>query len=332
MDIRNYRQLKSFAEERLSQAGAYRRIVVIFAGITLGLSALMTLVDMGLSLQIGKSGGLGGMENRATLTAIQNFLPFVQTFVTLCMELGYLAAILRVARGQYVSVNTLRLGFDRLWVLVRVTLIQGLIFMGLGIASLYVAVMLFLATPLSGPVVELLTPLMEDSTVLSSGVLTLEGPVMDQLTQGLLPVSWLWLGLFSLGAIPIAYRLRMVSFVIIDKPGMGALAALRESRKMMRGNCVSLFLLDIKQWPYYLAMVLATVAGYGNFLLSLLGVSLPLSEEAAFLLFTALYLLLMFFLYVFLRGRVETVYALAYDSIRPEDKQDGAVLGNIFQM
>ena len=40
MNIRNYRQLRGFARERLDAAPAYGRIVMIFAGIVLGLSEL----------------------------------------------------------------------------------------------------------------------------------------------------------------------------------------------------------------------------------------------------------------------------------------------------
>ena len=116
---------------------------------------------------------------------------------------------------------------------------------------------------------------------------------------------------------PIFYSFRMTDYVIIDKPAMGALAALRESKKMMRGNRLQLLKLDISLWWYYLATAVASVVCYGDVLLPMLGIQLPVSFGIIF----------------FLRNRVEVTYALAYDAVKPEEKQDGGVvLGNIFQM
>ena len=151
-------------------------------------------------------------------------------------------------------------------------------------------------------------------------------------SQALTPAMVIWAVVFALLAIPLLYRFRLDQYIIIDKPGIGAVAALRESRKLMRGNCISFFLLDVKQWYYYLAMAIASAVSYGSVLLAALGLELPLPGIAVYLIFMALYLALTFLVYRFLRGQVETVYALAYDSIRPEEKQDGAVLGNIFRM
>ena len=114
---------------------------------------------------------------------------------------------------------------------------------------------------------------------------------------------------------------------------MGALMALRESKKMMRGNRLQLLKLDLSLWWYYLATAAATVVCYGDVLLPMLGVQLPVSETVSFFGFYALYLAVSFMILFFLRNRVEVTYALAYDAVKPEEKQDnGVVLGNIFQM
>ena len=121
--------------------------------------------------------------------------------------------------------------------------------------------------------------------------------------------------------------------LIIDKPAVGALMALRESKKMMRGNRFQLLKLDISLWWYYLALAAATVILNGDVLLPMLGVELPIPETVAYFGFYALYLAASFAVHLFLRNRVEVCYALAYDGVKPEQKQDGGVvLGNIFQM
>ena len=81
---------------------------------------------------------------------------------------------------------------------------------------------------------------------------------------------------------PIFYSFRMTNYVIIDKPGMGALMALRESKKMMRGNRLQLLKLDISLWWYYLASAAAMAVCYGDVLLPLLGVELPVSGAVVF--------------------------------------------------
>ena len=68
-------------------------------------------------------------------------------------------------------------------------------------------------------------------------------------------------------------------------------------------------------------------------ILAALGVKLPWSEDVSFFLFYGAYLAAQFAVYYFLRGRVEVTYALAYDALRPRERQEnGVVLGNIFQM
>ena len=60
--------------------------------------------------------------------------------------------------------------------------------------------------------------------------------------------------------------------------------------------------------------------------------ALILTEDAAYYLFYALSLAILFAVYYFLRNRAEVTYALVYDDLRPKEKQDGVVLVNIFQM
>ena len=64
-----------------------------------------------------------------------------------------------------------------------------------------------------------------------------------------------------------------------------------------------------------------------------LGIALPFSDTVAYFLFFGVYLAVTFVIFYFLRNRVEVTYALAYDSLPPrEPENNGAVLGNIFQM
>ena len=329
MDIRNTRQLKDFSAGRLANAREEQKIILYFSLITIAVSAVATVVSYILSQQIAKTGGLGSMGVRSALTTAQMLLPIVREVFLMCLTLGYLATMLRIARGQYASPNGMRLGFDRFWVLLRCTLLKGLIFGGVAMASLYVASMIYMMTPLSNSAVDILMPLVKNAG--TSGIL-LDDATYAQL-RATAPAMVIFGVLFLALSAPLFYRYRMTDYLIIDRPATGALAALRDSRVMTKGNRWNLFRLDLSMWWYYAAMLVSAAIGYGDQLLPDLGITLPFSDTVAYFLSFGVYLAVTFVIFYFLRNRVEVTYALAYDSLRPREPENkGAVLGNIFQM
>lgn len=330
MDICNTSEIKAAALRRLTDAGQAKRIAAIYAGVTLGLSALVTILGLVLEAMMSGATGLGGMGRRTILSSVQSMLPWVVGLITMCVELGYQAAMLRVARGQYASPQTLRLGFDRFWVLLRCILLEGVILFAIAFGGIYIATMLFMLTPFSGRVMEVLSPVLENVTLLSPEMV-LDEALYDQLMQAMIPAFVMCAIVVAAAAIPVLYRLRMARFVIIDKPGIGALAALRESRKMMKGNCLRLVKLDMSLWPYYIGCVFASLLCYGDVLLPMMGARFPWSDTVSYYLFFALYLAVQFAVYYFLKNQAEVAYSIAYDSIRPkEPKTEGVALGSIF--
>lgn len=332
MDIQNTKELKTFAAQRVEQAQSGKRIVLIYSCLVLGLGILVSLVNYLLQLQISQSGGLGNMGLRSILSTVQTLLPVARIVVVLCIDLGYVAAMLRIARGQYVSAQTLRLGFDRFWPLLRLMLIKGLIFFGIGFASVYAATFIYMLTPLSKPAMDLLLPIVSQSGSMDPTLL-LDDVTYLQLMSAMAPVMAIFGLIYCVFAIPVAYQYRMSEYILIDRPGQGAMAALRESRKMMGHNRFRLFRIDLSLWWYYAATLGATLVCYGDQLLPMLGVTFSWPDEVGYFLFYALYLVLQFAIYYCLRNRVEVTYALAYDALRPQDKPNsGVVLGNIFNM
>ena len=330
MDIRNTRQLKDFSAGRLANARDGQKIILYFSLITIAATALANVASYVLSRQIAKTGGLGSMGVRSALTTAQTLLPLAQAGFLMCLTLGYLATMLRIARGQYASPNGMRLGFDRFWVLLRCTLLKGLIFGGAAMASLYVAMMIYMMTPLSNAAVDILMPLVKNAG--ASGI-ALDDATYAQLMRATAPAMVIFGVLFLALAAPLFYRYRMTDYLIIDRPAAGALAALRDSRMMTKGNRWNLFRLDLSMWWYYAAVLASAAVAYGDQLLPALGVTFPISDTAAYFVFLGVYLAVIFVIYYFLRNRVEVTYALAYDSLRPREPENkGAVLGNIFQM
>lgn len=332
MDIRNTRAMKTFAAERVSGAPQEKKIVLLYSCLVMGLALLTTVVRYVLGLQIDQMGGLSNIGIRTMLSTLQSMLPLVQSLVVMCLELGYIAAMLRIARGQYASPNTLRLGFDRFWTLLRCSMIQGLIYTGLIIAAVYLASMIFVLSPWGEPFLEAMAAELPQTSLLSPEVVLDDAAVM-QLAPTLLPMFLMVLAAACVLVVPVSFRFRMANYVIIDKPGRGAIAALRESRKMMRGNCLKLLKLDLSYWWYFLVLFLIACVGNLDLWLPLFGIELPISADVAYFLFYAAYLVLQLGAYCLLRNRLEVTYALAYDAMKPEEPKDtGVVLGNIFQM
>ena len=283
-----------------------------------------------LNLQIAQLGGLSNMGLRSVLSTVQSVLPMVQSLIVMCLELGYLAAMVRIARQQYASEHTLKLGFDRLWVLIRWTLIQGGIYVLAAMATFWISMQVFLITPLSDSMMSMLTEDMVDPNVLMG---YLQDPVFSaNITSSMVPLFLMFAVLYLLLFLPISYSMRMAKYVIIDKPGMGAMYALRESRKMMKGSCLRLFKLDVSLWWWYAISFGSMVLCYGDSLLPMAGITLPLSETASYFLFYGLFLAVQFAACLFLRNRVEVGYAQVYNVLKPREKDTGVVLGNIFQM
>ena len=330
MTIPSFKILKKNAAERVAAAEQSKNIVLIYTGTVTALTLLVTVINYVLNLQIAQLGGLSNMGLRSVLSTVQSVLPVVQSLVIMALDLGYIAAMLRIARQQYASPQTLKLGFDRFFVLLRYTLIQGIIYGLAALAAFWISMQIFLVTPLSNTMMSMLSEDMLDPNVLMG---YLQDPVFSaNITTSMVPLLLIFSGVYLLLFLPICYSMRMAKYVIIDKPGMGAMYALRESRKMMKGSCIRLFKLDVSLWWWYAITLGSTALCYGDALLPMAGISLPFSETVSYFLFYGLFLAAQFAAWFFLRNRVEVVYAQAYNALKPRETDTGVVLGNIFQM
>lgn len=334
MNIRNTRALKDTALLRLGDAREPQKIVLAYGIITVLTAVLVTVVNYCLDLQVSQTSGLGSLGIRSFLSTVQTVLPIVQTLFLMCLDLGYMAAMLHICRRQNASPETMKIGFARFWPLLRCVLLQFAIYIGLSILCFYLALMVFLLTPLSNGAMEILRPLVTSSSVLNTGTLLLDEATELALASAMAPMFAVFGIAFTVVCAPFFYKYRMANYVLLDQPKPGALSALRESRQMMKGSRVSLFRLDLSFWWYYLLLAASMVVCYGDLLLPMLGVEFPWSGTVSYFLFYGLFLAIELVIYYFARNRVEATYALAYESLRPRPQQSdgGVVLGNIFDM
>lgn len=319
MDLQDTRSWPALAGQRLKETPQSKGVIRIYTGITVGLSILVTVALFFLEGAISDTGGLGSFGHRSLLMTLQTLLPIGLRLAGMCLELGFLAAMLRVSRGQYLSGNTLRLGLDRFWVLLRTKLLQMLVYLGVGIPVIYLAAFAYMMTPWGDDMLQALTPMF------LAGELTEE--LYDGMSQVMEPCVVFCGIVMLLVVLVVSYRYRMVDLLLIDKPGLGARGTLRESRGMMKGNGFRLFRLDLRLWWYYALLGLNLVAAELDLL-----VPLPWPEKVNYYVAWGLSLVITGLTCRFARGRAEVTYAFAYEALKPKDPQSGVVLGNIFRM
>ena len=320
MDLLDRRGLKNAAGDALARASRNpKRIILIHTAVSLGIMLLVAVLDYVLSGQIENTGGLSGLGTRSVLTTVQSILQMVQMAVLPFWEIGYLYAAMKMAVKEPAEPGTLLEGFRHFGPLFRVMLLKGLIFLVLGFVCTYVATQIFVMTPLSTPMLEAMAPVLNDPTLMESaaGEEALMQVVDQALDDAMLPLLIITGILLCLVYIPISYRLRLVNYSVLENPREGALVAFRRSFRLMRGNCLEMFLLDLSFWWYYLLQILINLVCYGDLILSLAGVSLPWSGELSFFLFYILALAGQFVLYFLARNKVEVTYVTAYHVLSP---------------
>lgn len=330
--IPSAKYLKNKAANRLAGAKEPQKILLIYAAIFLGSSLLVTAVRFGLANEIAQTGGLRNLGIRSVLSTADSILPMLQMALMLCLNLGFVAAMLRISRRQFASPMTLKAGVERFWVLLRTRVLMFFIYSGAGFVSFYLSIALFMLTPLSNGFKELALPLVSTGEF-NPQILVDQPELLDEIMPSMIPMFILFGVLLAAVCLILSYRYRLVNYLLIDNPQFGASYTLRMSRIHMRGNKLTMFKLDLSYWWYYLLELLTTLILYSDLLLALLGISLPLSADAMFWVTVITSLGANFAVLWFFQMKVEITYALAYDAIVPRAKpSDGAVLGNIFQM
>ena len=121
--------------------------------------------------------------------------------------------------------------------------------------------------------------------------------------------------------IPVSYRLRLVPYMIMDGQN-AALKAMLHSNRTMKGKCFDFFKLDLGFWWYWVLQFACSLLVFWDLLLPALGISLPIDGPAAMFLFFLLQSLGSLAISWAFQSRVETTYALAYDTLtaKPENE------------
>ena len=323
MSIPSAKYLKKKASNRLQSGNDPKKVVLVYAGIVALSSLVVTVVQDLLDSQISQTGGIQNIGTRSMLTTADTVLTIAQLLLVMCLTLGYTGSMLRIARGQYASPNSLKAGGERIWVLLRTRLLHMLIMTAAAFALCFLVVNVCLLTPLSNRVIAV-TGTVSAEELLSNGL------ALIALYSAMLPIILIYL----VALVPLLWYFsctyRMVDYLLIDRPQLGAFGVLRESRRMMQGNMKMMLRVDLSFLWYYLLQALVSVLVYLNMVLAPFAIGLP--PAVLYWGTVVLYLAADFALRYFFSNKVAVTYALFYDSLCPKQEQSGAVLGNIFQM
>ncbi len=290
-----------------------KTLALMHSGIALGISLILTVFNMLLSRSIDSTAGLSGIGMRSALQSVQSFLSTASNMALPFWQIGFVFAALGFAQGGQVAPRDLLEGFRRFGKVLRTLLLQGLMYMVIGFACMNIASILFFFTPFASKLTALMEPMLNDPAALEQ--LFSDVSAMDSLMQAMIPMYVIFAVAFLLVSTPLFFRLRMAQFAIMDN-APGALAAIAGSFRMMKGNCMSLFKVDLKFWWFYALKALAAVVAYGDVLLSAAGVSLPVNEDISFFVFYGLYIVLELFVSWRFAAEVQTTYAHCYGELK----------------
>lgn len=312
MDIR---ALKYEADQSLQQA-AYspRRLVLIHTAVALGVSVLLALISFLLDSGVSSGGGLSGMDAQAALETAQVVLQLISLVALPFWQAGLIFTAVRMARRQSVAPRDLAEGFRRFKPLLSSGLMMGLQYAARGFVSVYLSSMLVMMTPFASPYYQL-AAMLEKNPELDITTLNLDGMMVFAVAYLAIFVL-----VYAVMTLPVFYRYRMVHYVIMDRAEIGGVKAMFLSQMMMRGRRMKLFKLDLSFWWFYALELLLSLVSLGGLLLPLLGIGLPVSDDALYWIFQLLAVAGQFGLYYLARPKLEVTYAQCYEAfLQPEE-------------
>lgn len=288
-----------------------KKLVLIHTSVALGASLLTTALNFFLSQQIAQTGGLSGMGLRSILSTIQSVMELGVTVALPFWEMGLIFAALCWINSQQAAPQSLLQGFRRFGAVLALQLMQGFLFFMIAIGILYLSIMLFMFSPLSASLMQIMEPVLQDLSVLQQmPVFTDEQ--MAAINQAILPMFVIFGVLYLLVALPLFYRLRFTGYSLME--GTNALYAMVHSMRVTKNHVFHLIRLDLHFWWFYLLQAVGLVLCFGDVLLTRIGIELPFSNNTAFFLFYILGALVQWLLLWQYQGKVRATYALAYKS------------------
>lgn len=290
-----------------------KKLVLLHAAVALGSAFVITALNFLLGRLIADTGGLSGLGMRSVLSTVQTLLELALAVALPFWEIGLVYAALGWARGNAVGVTDLMQGFRRCGAVLVMRLLQGWVFFFLGSAVFYFSSMVFLATPFSKPLLEIMEPMIGQELSAQQLEEFLTPELLASAAKVSTPLLVIFGCLFAVAALPLFYRLRFADLAVMD--GHGPVKSLLGSVHLTRRHTWQLVRLDLSFWRFYLLQALCVAISYADTLLPALGVSLPLDPQVAFFLFYFIGAGCQFLLLWQYQAHVVTAYGVMYDHL-----------------
>lgn len=310
--------LRTAATGSLDRTDKPGRVILIHTGVILLISLLLTAADFLLNRQISTTGGLSGMGARSILTTVQSMLRLTQAVLLPFWQIGYTYYTLKIAQGKPAGLSDLTEGFRRFGPVLRLKMLIGGIAVLLIFVSAYVSSFLFMLTPWAATMMLKMKELLQTNLDDTAAIETL----LPMLQAHTVPIMIIFGLCFLAGSAFLFFRFRLAELWLMDHPQGGALAALRESRQLMRGNWKAMLRVDLSFWWFYLLELLVTVLCYGDVVLGAMGVEMTTNAFGSYILFFVLYLCAQLALYWWKRNEVAVTYAHAYTTLCPKEAEE----------
>lgn len=299
-----------------------KKLALIHEGVGLGVTLLLTAVNFYIDQQMTDMGGLSAMGQQALWSTVQAMLQLaIMVFLPL-WQISLVHMALKWVKGETAVPGDLLVGLRRFGPVLRLRLLEGVCLLILAMAVCNIGSILFLLTPFSDELLEVMKPVLEQMENPAQAELTITPELTAQIMEKSMPLMVFCGLLCGVMFVLVFYRIRFADYGILS--GKGAVRSLIDSIRCTRKNALQVAKVDLYFWWFYLLQLLCAALRIGDVLLNELGVQLPISADSAYFLFYILGGLAQLALMWQYRARTETVYAAAYilleDPAVPEKK------------
>lgn len=305
------------AKERLARIGYDpKRLVLIHTAVSLGASLLVTLVGYLLSLKIAQTGGLRDMGLRTVLSTAQSVLELAVMVLLPFWEIGIAYAALHWTAGRSATPSDLMVGFRRWPNILGYQLLRFGLLVALMVGLLYPCTFLFMMTPWGTPLMEAYAPYVESAKTIDDIYAAMTPEMLEQMLPHMIPLLIFCGVLYAVVLVYASYRLRFADFALLE--GRRGFGAMLRSFRVTRKHFWQIVKVDLYFWWFYLLQVLSVALCYGDGILKLLGVELPIQADLRSFLFYIAGILCQTLLFWQFGAQRITAYALAYETCAEE--------------
>lgn len=281
--IFNISELRRRAKIHLhAQNSRAKRLISVYTMVWAGVCLIANLLMLTLSASYDNLTGLGTLEKGNRLLAISMVATMVASCVTLLLDAGYSAAILRLHTH-------------------RDAVPQDLLWGGRNLSKLF----------LCGLQIFLLTCAVTYAILLPAFMIL----PPDKVMVDRMPAPWLTNVTYALCLVALGwfvYNRRLVYFFFAHQQYGGDVAEVRSPVLLLRGYRLQFFRIDLSHWWYYLLLLVAMFLPNGSLLLTEASPSMVLVADIVFLLLTVL---LKAALFLGVKNRLWTMYAMAFTDL-----------------